>query len=248
MIKPEVVSPGESVNQIGQIFEAPLVVKGWTWLPLTEIFVLGIMTREAGRLHPERSWLTRLGVATLTMPVILGSEWCHNLAHAAAAKMVGHPTDAIRVTWGMPLLVYHDIEDVDVSPGAHVARALGGPIINTIFFGIAALLRPLTKATSIARDVINAMLGMNAFLFLGGMLPIPGIDGGVILKWALVQKGQTPAQADEAIRKVDMVTAAGLGAGAAMAFKKRRGLLGWIFAMFAGLALAVGTGLLKEKN
>jgi len=248
MIKPAIISPNESVNQVGEIFDTPLVTKGWTWLPLTEIFVLGIMVREAGRLHPERSWGTRLGVAALTTSVILGSEWCHNLAHAAAAKMVGHPADAIRVTWGMPLLVYHDIEDPDVAARSHIVRALGGPIINSILFGAAALLHPLTKPKSIPRDAVNAALGMNAFLILGGMLPIPGIDGGAALKWALVDNGQTPTQADEIIRKVDVVAAAGLGAGAAVAFQKHKRLLGGIFVMFAGFALAVGTGLLREKE
>lgn len=247
MITPEIVSPDEVVNQVGNIFDAPLVTKGWTWLPLTEVIVLGIMTREAGRLHPKRTWLTRLGVGALTMPVILGSEWCHNLAHAAAAKLVGHPVDAIRVTWGMPLLVYHDIEDFDVTPRVHIVRALGGPIINTILFGTAFYLRRLTKPDATARDVVNAALGMNAFLVLGGMLPIPGIDGGAVLKWALVDKGQTLAQADEIIRKVDIVVAAELSVGAALAFKKRKRLLGGIFAMFAGFALVIGTGLLREK-
>jgi Zn-dependent protease len=248
MIKPEVVSPGESVTQVGEIFDTPLVTKGWTWLPLTELAVWGLMAREAGRLHPERSWLTRLGVAALTMPVILGSEWCHNLAHAAVAKLVGHPADAIRITWGMPLLVYHDLEDAQVTPRQHIARALGGPLINLTFLRIAALLRPLTKPQSVAREVVNAALGMNAFLILAGLLPLPGIDGGAALKWALVDRGQTPALADATIRKVDAVTAVGLSAGAAVAFKKRKRLIGGILAMFAGIALAIATGLLKEKE
>jgi Zn-dependent protease len=248
MIKPEVVPPGEKLTQIGNIFDSPLVVKGSTWFPMTEIIVLGIMIHEAGRLHPERSWLTRLGVATLTMPVILGSEWSHNLAHAAVAKMVGHPADAIRITWGMPLLVYYDIEDTEVTPRAHILRALGGPIINITFLGIAALLLPWTKPKSISRDIVNAALGMNAFLIFGGLLPIPGIDGGAILKWALVEKGQSPTQADETIRKVDMITAMGLSAGAVVSFKRHKRLLGGIFAVFAGLALAVGTGLFREKG
>jgi Zn-dependent protease len=247
MIKPEVVSPNEIVNQVGTVFDAPLVTKGWTWFPLTEVVVLGFMTREAGRFHPERSWLARLGVAAFTMPVILGSEWCHNLAHAAAAKMVGHPADAIRITWGMPLLVYHDIEDPDVTPRTHLVRALGGPLINTIFWGTAFVLSRLVEPESVARDIVNAARGMNAFLVLAGMLPIPGIDGGVVLKWALVDKGKTPTQADEIVRKVDITTAVGLGAGAVLAFKSRKRLLGGIFAMFAGIALVTGIGLLREK-
>jgi Zn-dependent protease len=182
------------------------------------------------------------------MSVILGSEWCHNLAHAAAAKWVGHPADAIRITWGMPLLVYFDIEDHDVTPRIHMVRALGGPITNTIFWGTSLLFSRIIKKETIARDVIDAALGMNAFLVLAGMLPIPGIDGGVVLKWALVDKGQTPSQADETIRKVDIAIAAALGTGAALAFKRRKRFLGGIFAMFAGIALVTGVGLLREKT
>jgi hypothetical protein len=39
-----------------------------------------------------------------------------------------------------------------------------------------------------------------------------------------------------------------LGVGAAVAFKKQKRLLGGIFAMFAGFALVIATGLLREKE
>lgn len=248
MIKPEALSTDQEYTTVGQLFCAPLVVVGYTWFPITEIAVWAIMAREAGRLHPKRNWLTCLGVGALTMPVILGSEWCHNLAHAAAAKLVGHPADAIRITWGMPLLVYHDIEDSNVTPREHIIRALGGPVINTALLIVTALLRPFTKFGAPTRDVLDAAIGMNAFLILGGLVPIPAVDGGAVLKWLLVERGQTPAEADETIQKVDLVTTACLGSGAFVAFKKRKRLLGAIFAMFAAIALAMGTGLLKEKE
>jgi Zn-dependent protease len=248
VIKPQALSLDQEFTAIGRVFDTPLVVVGKTGFPLTEIIVWGIMAREAGRRHPRRNWLTRLGVGTLTTAVILGSEWCHNLAHAAAARLVSHPANAIRITWGMPLLVYHEIEDMAVTPREHIIRALGGPVMNMFILGSVALFRPLTKPGSSARDIVDAALGMNAFLILGGMLPIPGIDGGAILKWALIEKGQTPTQADETIQKVDLVAAAGLGAGALAAFKKRQRFLGAIFASFAAIALAMGTGLLKEKE
>jgi hypothetical protein len=248
MIKPKVVSADDPVNQIGTIFDAPLVTKGWTWLPLTEIIVMGIMTREAGRLHPNRNWLTRLRTAILTTTVILGSEWCHNLAHAVGAKMVRHPVDAIRVTWGMPLLVYHDLEDPKVSPHQHIVRAIGGPIINSFFFLMAFLLRPLTKPGSILRDGVNAALWMNTFLVTIGMLPIPGIDGGAVLKWALVEKGQTTMQADQTVRKANVASAAGLGTGAALAIKNHKHFLGVVLTVFASISLAVGAGFFREKE
>lgn len=248
MIKPEVLTPDDDVKVITKIFDAPLVTKGFTWFPLAEVVTWLIMVREAGRLHPERSWFQRLGIGSLTMPVILGSEWCHNLAHAAAAKWVGKPTDAIRINWGMPLLVYYDIQDSDVTPQQHIIRALGGPAINAILFGIAVILRSITKTRSKTRDVADAAVGMNAFLLLGGMLPIPYIDGGAVLKWTLVKNGQTLDAADDTLKSVNAVTAVGLGAGTALALKARKRFLAGILAMLGATALLVGTGLLKEAE
>jgi Zn-dependent protease len=247
MIKPAVVSPGEEVDVLGHVFDTPLVSKGVTWFPLTQLVTWLILVREAGRLHPERSWFQRMGVAALTMPVILGSEWCHNLAHAAVSKWIGHPADAIRINWGMPLLVYFDPEDPEVTPQQHITRALGGPAINVIFMILAFMLRRFTKPKSVARDVTDAAVGMNAFLVFGGMLPIPYIDGGAVLKWALVAKGNTPAEADEVIKQVNGITAFGLGAGAVSAFKRRKRFLGGIFTMFAGISLMIASGLFREK-
>jgi len=249
MIKPEVLSPDDKdITVIGHVFDAPLVIKSWTWLPVTELVVWGLMARAAGRLLPERSWPTRIGVGALTMPVILGSEWCHNLAHAAAACWIGHPADAIRIIFGMPLLVYYDTEDPDVTPRQHIIRSLGGPVINTIFWGLAAIIRIFTRPKSVAREVANAAVYMNAFLVLGGMLPIPYIDGGAALKWALVAKGQTHSEADETLKQVNAATAVGMTIGAAIALKKRKRFLGGIFAMFGVTAVLIATGLLREKE
>jgi hypothetical protein len=78
MIKPQVLSPEEDVHVIATLFDAPLVTKGLSWLPLTQGITWAIMAREAGRLHPQRSWLQRLVVGGMTMAVILGSEWCRH--------------------------------------------------------------------------------------------------------------------------------------------------------------------------
>ena len=39
MIEPVAVEEGEDFTTIGRVFGTPLVVKGWTWLPLTQLFV-----------------------------------------------------------------------------------------------------------------------------------------------------------------------------------------------------------------
>jgi hypothetical protein len=247
VIKPEEISQGD-VDIVGQVFDAPLVTKGWTWLPLTQLATWGIMAREVGRKHPTWYWRTRIGVGALSMGVMLGSEWCHNLAHAASAKWVGKPVDCVRVSWGMPLLVYFDIEDPDVSPRQHIVRSLGGPIINAVFLGVATILKWFTRGDSPARYLVDTVIGTNGFLIITGMTPMPFLDGGAALKWALVDKGQSLEESDKAIQKVNAVIGAGMGAGSVVALKRRKKLLGGLLACMALLSFGVAAGFLKEKK
>ena len=244
--QPKAMQQSDQVTRIGEVFGTPVVVKGRTWLPITELAVWGIMAWVAGRDRPGRSWMARLGVGVLTMPVILGSEWCHNLAHAAAAQLTGKPMDALRISWGMPLVVYHDINDETVRPTQHIVRALGGPVFNMLLLSLAAIFRQFTRVGSVAREVADAAVGMNLFLSTVSLLPIPGIDGGPILKWALVDGGRSLNQADEVVKEVDKVLGVGLAAGAGAAFKRRRRFIGVILALLSIIALAVGWGVLTE--
>jgi Zn-dependent protease len=189
-----------------------------------------------------------VAVGALTMPVVLGSEWAHNLAHAAVAGWIGRPMDAIRVVWGMPILVYYDVEDQSVSPRQHVARALGGPAVNATLFSAASLLYPRTRPGSVARDLVQAAVHTNAFLCLVGLLPIPGIDGGPILKWSLVEWGHTPAAANRIVHRVDGVLGVILAVLGWLALKRRHRLLGGLLLQMAALAWAFALGLIKEQD
>jgi len=248
MIKPAHLNSENPPTQIGEIFGTPIVVVGKTWLPLTQLIVWGIMTRVGIKNRPGRPLGERVAVGGLTMAAILGSEWCHNLAHAAAARLVGKPMDALRVAWGMPLCVYYELEDPNVTPREHIARALGGPVFSTFLLGLFSLLLRFAPQDSIAREVADAGVGMNLFLSTVSLLPIPGIDGGPILKWSLVDSGRMPEEADEIIMQVNRLTGAGLGAAAGVALKKKRWFIGAILGMLSATALGVGFGLLKEQN
>jgi Zn-dependent protease len=231
---------------VGQVFGTPVVVKGGTWLPLTQLAVWSMMAWLAGRDRTERTWGQRLGIGALTMATILGSEWGHNLAHAAAARLVGKPMDALCITWGMPLVVYYELEDETVTPRQHISRALGGPLFNVLLLPLALLFRRFTRPGSGLRDMANAAVGMNVFLCTASLLPIPGIDGGPILKWSLVERGSTPAEADETMQRVDRILGGGLGLAAFAALRKRRWFLGGLLAMFSALALVLGLGFVQE--
>lgn len=238
----------EGATIVGKIFDAPLVVKGKTWLPVTELGMWGIMTCVAGHKRPARSWGERLGVGALTTLVILGSEWLHNLAHAAAACRVGKPAQAIRITFGMPLLIYPIPEDPGVTPLQHIARSLGGPLFNALLLLGAATIRRFTRPDSVAREVADAAMGMNLFLCTASLVPNPEIDGGPALKWALVEGGSTPGRADAMVKKANQVVGLGLAGASGGAFARQRPFLGAILGMLSWLSLDFGFRRAKDKE
>ena len=243
----DIVHPGEEATEVGRAFETPLVVYGNTWLPITQLGAWLALTWYAGEKRPQRSWPGNALMGAVSMPVVLGSEWCHNLAHAAAANYIGKPMDAIRINWGMPLCVYHDINDPDVTPRQHITRALGGPIFNALVLPIAALFRWNTPRGSITREIADITIGTNLFLLTVALLPIPGIDGGPILKWSLVEQGYTPEQADQAVRKVDGVLGVILGILSLLSFRFGKRLLGAFLGLLGLASLGVASGLLEEQ-
>lgn len=248
MIKPAFLTSDEQPSVIGKVFSTPIVVKGFTGLPLLELAALGILSVVADKKKPAWSRPKQLSAGALTTLVLFASEWCHNLAHTFVAYRIGKPVDAIRVFWGTPLLIYYDINDQNVSPRQHILRASGGPIFNFLLLPICWLAKHLTKPESLAYYVANFSLGTNMFISSIALLPIPGIDGGPLLKWSLVERGQTRQQADETVKKVNLVLGSGLGVATGIALKKRRNWLGMALGAFALSSLAIGLGWIKEQK
>jgi hypothetical protein len=59
------------------------------------ILVTFLQTWVAGRRRPDSSWLQRLGVGLLAMPVALFADVGHTLAHTVSASLAGAPMDGI---------------------------------------------------------------------------------------------------------------------------------------------------------
>lgn len=180
------------------------------------------------------------------MVVLLSSEWCHNLAHAAAARAIGKPMDEIHVLLGLPRIIYHKLNDTSVTPRQHILRAAAGPLFNLIMLIPAWLARRFTRPNTPSRDIANVGLIVNASIAGVGLLPIPGIDGGAILRWSLVSQGRSIEQADRMVQKVNLGLSGGLAGLCAVAIQKRKPLIAILSGLFAALTLAVGTGRIKE--
>jgi hypothetical protein len=233
---------------VGRVFGTPILVKGKSWLPVAQIVAWPVMAWLAKRRLPERSWWKCLGIGALTMPVALGSEWCHNLAHAAAARWIGKPMDALHIIGGMPRVEYRNINDQTVTPRQHILRAMGGPLFNLLILPLALLLRRFTPAESVGRDIAEVAIGMNALIPTAGLLPIPGLDGGPILKWALVDRGDSPTEADRKVRKVNGGLGILLGLTGGWALKKHHWTIGGLLLFMGVIALGVASGKIKEKS
>ena len=182
------------------------------------------------------------------MAVVLGSEWCHNLAHLITSNWIDKPMDQIRIQAGMPRCIYHEINDKDVTSRQHIARSLGGPIISLLLLPVTGLMRTLTKPDSIAGETAKTAFQTNLFLSLVSLLPIPGIDGGAILKWSLVDRGKKVEDADQVVQKTNGPLAVLLGLFSSWAFLSTKILLGFFSLMLGVTSLSIFTGWLKEED
>jgi len=238
--------PGEEIITV--IGATPVTKKGISWIPLSQIVLWIIFTRGAAKQKPKSSVLQWGAEGFLKMAAMLGSEWGHNLAHLAASNLIGKPMDELRIQAGMPRCIYHDINDRMVTPRQHIIRSLGGPIFNILLLPVTAGVRKLIGTGSIAGETAKTAFQTNLFLGLISLLPIPGIDGGPILKWSLVDRGYTIVDADLAVREINGPLSLCFGLFSSWAFYSKKILAG-IFGTLLGLtSLSIFAGWLKEED
>jgi Zn-dependent protease len=237
---------GEQV--ITRIGNTPVTRRGWTWFPLTQFLVWSLFTRQASRRIPENPAFLWSGEGFLKMLVFLGSEWCHNLAHLVASNLIGQPMDQFLVQFGMPRCIYHEINDIEVSPRQHVIRSLGGPLINLILLPVSGFFKRVTNPDSILGETANLAYQTNLFLSLVSLLPIPWIDGGPLLKWSLVNRGYSVAEADRTVKQANGPLALILGLFSSWSFGRKKILRGFVSGILGIVSLSVFAGWLKEED
>ena len=226
----------------------PVIVRGRTWIPVSQVAAFLIMLFYTRARNPGRTLTENILSAGLSSSLMLGSEWTHNTAHLVASQFTQAPMDEFQIVLGMPRCIYFDLDDPRVSPKEHIARAAAGPVFNISLLPLLYLMRKSSEAGSIAQDIWDAAHKTNLFLSTVSLLPVPGIDGGPILKWSLVDQGATPREADETVRRVNGPLALLLGAGALLASLRKRRLLAVLLGALAGTALGVFLGLIRESE
>lgn len=245
MENPFSFSASKPVITIGRIFGTPLSMQGANWVPANQLVVWGLFTWRSIQKRTDWSGWQHFFFGGLKMAVLLGAEWCHNIAHTAAARAVGKPVDRMRIIFGMPVLLYDEPEHPSITPRQHILRSLAGPVCNFGLLLVSWFLRRFTPLGSPAREVADVAVGMNLFIALVALVPVPVLDGGPILKWSLIARGVPVAKVESAIDRTNQVIGAGLAGGAVIALQKRRWLLSLILAFLSTLSLVAGLGKMK---
>lgn len=236
--------PGKPVRVIARFFGTPLAVQGLNWLPLNQLLLWALFGELSRKRHPGWPAHQNLLLGGLKMVVLLGSEWCHNLAHAATARVVGQPVDRMRIILGMPVLLYDEPEHPSITPRQHLARSLGGPLCNMMLWVLSKVFQRRVTPGSPAREVADVAVGMNTFLASASLLPVSVFDGGPVVKWSLVMRGFAPDQAEAAIKRANRILGPGLLGCAVLAVARKRWLEALVLA-FSG-ALSTTSGWVKK--
>jgi len=240
MLNPFVFRTDQAVVTLGRIFGAPVKIQGWSWLPVNQLVTLALFTWQS--LQRRAGWPLgkHLLLGAARMSVFLGSEWCHNLAHVAAARAVGQPVDGLRIYAGMPILLYDQPEHPSITPRQHILRSAAGPLCNVCLLALSRLFQRATRPGSPAREVADTAAGMNAFIVSGALLPVAEFDGGPVAKWSLAARGVPAARAARILRRANQALGLGLAGAALAALRRRRGWMALLYLLLGAICLVNG--------
>ena len=201
-----------AVDKIPTLFVfngTPVKARSGFWLMVVGLWVL--LTWLGSWRWPGQSLGAYLLVGAVGVLLAMLADVGHACAHTISARRAGAPMDVVLLGADMPRTLYWNN---DVPPRTHIVRSLGGPVYSAIglLLGIGWLL--LTPRETALRYLGEIWTLTNGGIFLAVFAPIPIVDGGVILKWALVLGGRSEAQADELIRRIGLVLGVGFLAAA----------------------------------
>ncbi len=111
---------------------------------------------------------------------------------------------------------------------------------------LSLLWRQMAPRGSLSREMAEISLAGHSFLALGSLAPVPVVDGGIIMKWKLVEAGCSPQQAERVVHQSSL----GFGIvllilGILLRIFRKAKLASGFLATCGGMAIAAGFDWLK---
>jgi Zn-dependent protease len=247
MKKPDVLTADDPVCKVTAFLDVPLVIRqDFSAFPFSQILATAFFFRELDRHFPSMPGVERSLRSFGCTLAMLGSEWCHNLAHTFASIAVNKPVDAVRITFGMPLLVYYNPDDPRVSPQQHILRAIAGPLFNLGVLPPLYILASKLDVDTPGHFLAKLALDTNIFLGTVSLVPLPSLDGGPIMKWTMVDRGKSIAEAEKTVKKANAASAVLLLILGLLSYLRSKKLLAIVLGVLGLSSLAVARGWLEE--
>ena len=149
----------------------PWTYNAKSWLFVMPKFVIGLIV--AFIFLRELPFTNRIGYGLLYGLLLNAILVLHIIGHTISSKWVGAPMDENFITPQLIITTYHD--EGEVSKRVHLARAVGGPIMN-ICLGLAGLMVWFMVGGHVLLYFALANLILVAYI----LMPIRGVDGEVI--------------------------------------------------------------------
>jgi Zn-dependent protease len=160
---------------IGRLWGVTLLVTPLTWLGPFVFFGLHFLLNL---LNDRLSLTDRLYQALLFTIAVEITTVLHAFGHILSGKLVHSAMDELLITATRDVNLYHGDQSL-VPSQVHLVRALGGPLLNLFVAGVCAVLAALITA-DFWSALVASLISTNLFFGLGGLLPLPSVDGEVI--------------------------------------------------------------------
>ncbi len=176
-LKNGIIEDIDSVKHIpiGRFWNVSLSITPLTWLGPFIFFGLHLLLNLV---NTQLSLNERLYQAMIFTIVVEITTVLHAFGHIVSGKIAKSPMDELLIASTRDVNLYHG--DQSLVPGrVHLVRSLGGPIFNLLVAGVCYAFMPII-AQGFWFAFISSMISTNLFFGLGGLLPIPSVDGEVI--------------------------------------------------------------------
>jgi hypothetical protein len=161
--------------QLGRLWGVRVTATPIAWTSPVVFFALRVLMNLVTM---RGSMWPRLKEAALFSLSVQVTSPLHACGHIVSGTLAGSPMDELLITATRDVNVYEG-DQSRVPSHVHLMRAIGGPLANLLVGGVCRVLLRRARP-GLATDIVAAIASTNLFYGLGGLLPLPSIDGEVI--------------------------------------------------------------------
>lgn len=160
---------------LGSFWGVRLSITPLTWLGPIIFSVLGLILNAT---HRYGNIAERIADALIFALAVTITTMLHAFGHILSGKLIGSAMDELLIASTRDINLYYG-DQRRYPPRVHIIRSLGGPVFNLIVAVLLSLALPILPGGLVGL-LVAQLISTNIFFGVGGLLPIPSVDGEVI--------------------------------------------------------------------